>query len=67
MIAAMEKVTFLPTKGNFRYNTNHVPIQNFYKRKVVADANGNAQVVTDGVVAKMAKDAYYKQCEMKRP
>jgi branched-chain amino acid transport system substrate-binding protein len=67
MIAAMEKVTFLPSKGKFRYNTNHVPIQNFYKRKVVADASGNAQVVTDGVVTTMAKDAYYKQCKMKRP
>lgn len=66
MIEAMEKVTFLPSKGKFRYNTNHVPIQNFYKRKVVADANGNAQVVTDGVVTTMAKDAYYKQCKMKR-
>lgn len=66
MIEAMEKVTFLPSKGKFRYNSNHVPIQNFYKRKVIADANGNAQVVTDGVVFKMAKDAYYKECKMKR-
>jgi len=67
MIAAMEKVTHLPTKGKFRYNSNHVPIQNFYKRKVVADASGNAQVVTDGVVTEMAIDAYHKQCKMKRP
>jgi len=67
MIAAMEKVTFLPSKGKFSYNSNHVPIQNFYKRKVVADAGGNAQIVTDGVVTKMTKDAYYKQCKMKRP
>ena len=66
IIEAIEKVTYLPTKGKFRYNTNHVPIQNFYKRKVIADANGNATIVTDGVVLTAHKDAYYKQCKMKR-
>ena len=67
MIKAMEKVTYLPTKGKFSYNTNHMPIQNFYKRKVVADANGDPQVVTESVVLRDHKDAYYKQCKMRRP
>ena len=67
MIAAMEKVTYLPSKGKFRYNTNHIPIQNFYKREVIADASGNPKVVTTGVVFRDHKDAYYKTCKMKRP
>ncbi len=67
LIEAMEKVTFLPTKGKFSYNTNHIPIQNFYKRAVIADANGNPKIVTQGIVFKDHKDAYYKTCKMKRP
>ena len=65
MIAGMEKVTHLPSKGKFRYNTNHIPIQNFYKREVIADASGNPKIVTTGVVFKDHKDAYYKQCPAK--
>ncbi len=67
MIKAMEKVTYLPSKGNFSYNTNHMPIQNFYKREVIADANGEAKIVTRGVVFKNHKDAYYKKCKMRKP
>ena len=67
MIKAMEKVTYLPTKGKFSYNTNHIPIQNFYKREVRADANGDPVIVTTGIVLRDHKDAYYKQCKMKRP
>ena len=66
MIKGMEKVTYLPTKGKFRYNTNHIPIQNFYKREVIADASGNPKIVTRGVVFRDHKDAYYKQCPAKK-
>ena len=66
MIRGMEKVTYLPTKGKFRYNTNHIPIQNFYKREVIADANGNPKIVTRSIVFRDHKDAYYKQCPKKR-
>ena len=65
MIKGMEKVTYLPTKGKFRYNTNHIPIQNFYKREVIADANGNPEIVTRSVVLRDHKDAYYTQCPAK--
>ena len=57
--------THLPAKGKFRYNTNHIPIQKFYKREVIADANGNPMIVTTGVVFTDHKDAYYKQCPAK--
>jgi branched-chain amino acid transport system substrate-binding protein len=67
MIKAMEKVTYLPSKGKFSYNSNHLPIQNFYKREVIADANGEPKIVTRGVVFKDHKDSYYKKCKMRRP
>lgn len=66
MIKAMEQVTYLPSRGKFSYNTNHIPIQNYYKREVIADENGNPKVVTRGVVFENHKDSYYKQCKMKR-
>ena len=62
LIRAMEKVNYLPSRGKFRYNTNHIPIQNFYKREVIADASGNPKIVTRGIVLRDHKDAYYKQC-----
>lgn len=65
MIRAMEKVTYLPTKGKFSYNVNHIPIQNFYKREVIADADGNPTIVAREAVFKNHKDAYYKQCPAK--
>ena len=46
MVAAMEKADFPSTRGKFTYNTNHIPIQNFYRREVQADADGNPVIVT---------------------
>lgn len=65
MVAAMEKADFPSTRGEFTYNTNHVPIQNFYRREVRADADGNPVIVTTGVVKENHKDSYYKQCKFK--
>ena len=65
MVAAMEKADFPSTRGKFTYNTNHIPIQNFYRREVRADADGNPVIVTTGVVKENHKDSYYKQCTFK--
>ena len=62
---AMRKADFDSIRGKFTYNTNHIPIQNFYKREVVADANGNPTIVTSGVVFENHKDSHYKDCKMK--
>ena len=64
MIDRIEQAKFPSIRGKFTYNINHVPIQNFYKRAVVADANGNPKIVTQGIVFKNHKDAYYKACHM---
>jgi branched-chain amino acid transport system substrate-binding protein len=64
MIAQMEKAAFPSIRGKFAYNMNHMPIQNFYKREVVADADGNPKIVTTGTVFENHKDAYYKACKM---
>ena len=61
---AMRKADFDSIRGKFTYNVNHIPIQNFYKREVIADADGNPKIVTAGVVFKDHKDAHYKDCKM---
>ena len=62
---ALRAANFKSLRGPFKYNTNHIPIQNFYKREVVAGADGKPMVVNRGVVLKDHKDAYYKECKMK--
>lgn len=65
MVAAMEKADFDSLRGKFAYNVNHIPIQNFYRREVRADADGNPEIVTTGVVKENHKDSYYKDCKFK--
>ncbi len=59
------KANFKSIRGNFRYNTNHFPIQSFYKRQVVRGSDGKPKIVSRGAVLTDHKDAYYSQCNMK--
>ena len=62
--AAMRTANINSPRGGFIFNVNHSPIQNYYKREVVADSNGNPKIVTRETVFRGHKDAYYKQCKM---
>lgn len=64
LVAQMEKAAYDSVRGKFTYNINHMPIQNYYKREVVADANGNPTIVTKGIVFENHKDVYYPKCPM---
>ena len=63
--AAMRTANIDSPRGGFIYNVNHSPIQNYYKREVVADEKGNPKIVTREIVFRGHKDAYYTQCKMK--
>ena len=39
---AMEKANFKSVRGNFKFSTNHFPIQNFYLQDAVKDATTRA-------------------------
>lgn len=67
LVAALEKADFKSVRGNFSYNINHMPIQDFYKREVIAGPDGEPKIVTRGKVFANHKDAYYKECKMARP
>ena len=51
-------------RGNFKFNTNQFPIQDFIKIQAVKEG-GELKLVTRGTVFKNHKDSYYRQCPMK--
>jgi len=64
MRAAMEKADFPSVRGEFTYGHNHLPIQDFYLREVVKDADG---VWTTAIVKKVYEDhqdVYAENCKM---
>ena len=63
--AAMRAGDFPNTRGSFKFNNNHFPIQNIYLREAVKDAEGNYFNRTLGVVLSAHGDAYAKDCDMK--
>ena len=62
MRAAMEKADFPSVRGPFRYGNNHFPIQNFYLRKVVEDADGVWTTTITDLVLKDHQDVYAAEC-----
>ncbi|TFL14531.1 ABC transporter substrate-binding protein [Pusillimonas caeni] len=61
---ALEAADFDSVRGDFKYNTNHFPITDWYRVDVVKGENGKVELAAQGVVFKDHKDAYYEQCKM---
>jgi branched-chain amino acid transport system substrate-binding protein len=62
---AIENVKFKSIRGNFRFNKNHMPVQDWVLRAVVKDEQGR---VTNRIVDRVATghaDAYAAACNMK--
>ena len=64
MRAAMMKADFPSVRGPFRYGNNHFPIQNFYLRKVVEDADGVWTTTVVDTVLEDHQDVYAAECKM---
>ncbi len=63
--AAMKKADFASLRGNFKFNTNNYPIQDFYQVKVVKRADGKFQTEIDKKVFTDYVDPHAKECPMK--
>jgi branched-chain amino acid transport system substrate-binding protein len=63
--AEMKKANFKSLRGDFKYNTNQFPIQNFYIQEAVKDPEGMMTVKTIATAVKDGKDPYYEKCPMK--
>ena len=55
---------FPNTRGTFKFNNNHFPIQNIYLREAMFE-NGKYFTKTLGVVLSAHGDSYAKDCKMK--
>jgi branched-chain amino acid transport system substrate-binding protein len=64
MVAAMQKANFKSIRGDFQYNVNHHPIQDFYLLKAVKDDKGEVEMHIEKKVFEKHKDAYYQECKM---
>jgi branched-chain amino acid transport system substrate-binding protein len=64
MVAAMEKANFKSIRGEFQYNVNHHPIQDFYLLKAVKGDKGEVEMHIEKKVFEKHKDAYYQECKM---
>ncbi len=63
--AALEKADFPSVRGEFKMGPNHFPIENFYLREVVADADGKWTTKVVRTVYEMNQDSHAKDCPMK--
>jgi branched-chain amino acid transport system substrate-binding protein len=64
MRAAMERANFPSVRGPFTYGNNHFPIQNFYLRTVVTDADGVWTTKIVDTVYTHHQDSYARRCKM---
>jgi branched-chain amino acid transport system substrate-binding protein len=62
---ALEKADFKSVRGKFKFNTNHIPIQNFYLQEPVKDQDGNYVLKTVATIVEDNRDRFATQCHMK--
>src|SRR5213594_3814269 len=65
MIAAMRQADYKSTRGPYKYNVNHFPIQNFYLLKAVQAPDGDFAMQIQKTVFENYKDSYAAECPMK--
>ena len=63
--AEMKKANFKSLRGDFKFNTNQFPIQNFYIQETVKDPQGMMTVKTIATAVNAAIDPYADKCPMK--
>ena len=63
--AALKAADFKSVRGEFRFNRNQFPIQNYYLQLVGKGSDGRIVHKTIGTVLKDRGDAYVQDCKMK--
>jgi len=61
---ALMAANFDSVRGRYTYGNNHMPIQNFYLREVVADSEGRWTTKIVSTVYKNHQDPHAKDCKM---
>ena len=63
--AALRAARFASVRGNFKFNNNHYPIQDYYLRVVSRDAQGRITNRTLGKIYANRSDPFAASCPMK--
>lgn len=61
---ALETAKFASVRGDFKFNTNHFPVQNYYLRLVHQDSKGRITNKQMGTIFTQHADAYVGECKM---
>ncbi len=61
---AMENVKFESVRGNFRFNKNHFPIQDYYLTRIEKDEKGRLVAKLQQKIMSDLTDAYAGDCKM---
>ena len=61
---ALKQAKFQSPRGQFSFNHNHFPVQDFYIAEVVKQAAGALELVLRKKVFSGAMDAYFHECKM---
>ncbi|MEM1045301.1 MAG: ABC transporter substrate-binding protein [Pseudomonadota bacterium] len=62
--SALKAADFSSVRGDFAFGTNHMPVQDFYLREVVEDADGNWTSKVVKTVFEDHTDPYVGECRM---
>ena len=62
--AAMKSANYDSVRGKYTYGNNNFPIQNFYLREVVEDADGNWTTKVVQTVFENHQDSYASECKL---
>ena len=62
---ALQAKHFKTVRGDFKFNTNHYPVQNYYLRVIGKDAGGRVTNKLMGTIFTNHADAYVSACQMK--
>ena len=65
LMAALKAADFKSLRGNFKYNTNNFPIQDFHVFEAVKDSQGRMTLKTVATPLKADKDAFFDKCALK--
>ncbi|MFN0183284.1 MAG: ABC transporter substrate-binding protein [Aquabacterium sp.] len=63
-MAALRSVPFKSVRGEFKFNTNHFPIQDLHMFEVYKNAKGQMTLKTVATPLKQDKDSYAEKCKM---
>ena len=65
LVDALKAADFKSVRGNFKFNNNHFPIQDFYLAEIIKGPDGRPAIKLGEVVVRDHGDAYASKCQLK--